>query len=112
MKYTDSHLSLKNLNIAGEARFDFFFCIFREVICALKSLHMSEEIYCNVSKPVIVVFFLFSFKSFEEFSILKFGFAMTRSKAFASESFIKTRKLQCTFTSHLLDLTKSYLKWR
>lgn len=71
---------------------------------------MSEEIDCNVSKPVIVGFFLFSFKSFEEFSILKFVFAMTQSMAYASESFIKTKKTQSTFTSHLLDLTKSYLK--
>lgn len=110
MKYTDSHLSLKNLNIAEEACCFDFFCIFREVIWALKSLHMSEEIDCNVSKSVIVVFFLFSFKSFEEFSILKFVFAMTQSIAYASESFIKTKKTQSTSTSNLLDLTKSYLK--
>lgn len=73
---------------------------------------MSEEIDCNVSKPIIVVFFLFSFKSFGGFSILKFTFAMTQSMAYASESFIKNKKSQSTFTSDLLDLTKSYLKYR
>lgn len=56
---------------------------------------MSEEIDCKVSKPVIVVLFFFFLKknnSFEEFSILNFTFAMTQSMAYASESFIKTKK--------------------
>lgn len=72
---------------------------------------MSEETDCNVSKPIIVgVFSFFSFKSFEEFSILKFTFVMTQSMAYAAESFIKNKKPQSTFISNLLDLTKSYLK--
>lgn len=37
---------------------------------------------------------------------------MTQSMAYASESFIKNKKSQSTFTSDLLDLTKSYLKYR
>lgn len=80
-----------------------FFGTFREVICSLKSLHMSEEIDCKVSKPIIVVFSFFSFKSFEEFSILKFTFAMTQRMAYVSESFIKTKKTQSLFTSNLLN---------
>lgn len=60
---------------------------------------MSKEIDCKASKPVIVGFFShFSFKSFEEFSILKFTFAMTQSMGYASESFIKKKKTKKTQT--------------